>query len=188
MSDIVHSTEILPPLTWFLFYILLLPELYLAMMDQFLALQCFIHCPDRIKTSLSLSRYFWPWLKWNALSHDSYSCERFPNTTPFPTQRKMDVHTNYAGALFSPKFKSLDAKCPPKCRPKNNQDWIYCWMQNTFTKSKFNKTSEKKMLIFQTMRGRLIVHTNYAGAQRTKGIHSGIFLFTMFLWLDILNI
>ena len=137
LDDNTQKNGILPSLTLFLFYFLFLPELYLAMMDQVLALPCFIHCPDRIKTSLSLSRYFWPWLKWNALSHDSYSCERFPNTAPFPTQRKMDVHTNYAGALFSPKFKSLYAERPPKCRPQNHQDWIYCWIQNTFTKSKF---------------------------------------------------
>ena len=69
-----------------------------------------------------LRKFIWPWLKTNALSHDSYTCERFPNTTPFPTKREMK-RWNYIGALEVKKSK-LDVECPLKCRL--NADWIYC--------------------------------------------------------------
>ena len=36
---------------------------------------------------IALVRYVWPWAKKVALSHDAYTCHKFSNTSPFPTQR-----------------------------------------------------------------------------------------------------
>lgn len=71
-----------------------------------------------------LKRYLWPWGKWDALSHDAYTCLQFPRTSPFPTQRKMEVN-NFVASVISAN-DIMREKCPLKCRPKDHQDWEYC--------------------------------------------------------------
>lgn len=34
-----------------------------------------------------LARYVWPDISHKQMSHDSYCCEKFPNSKPFPTKR-----------------------------------------------------------------------------------------------------
>ena len=69
-----------------------------------------------------------PWARTIAMSHDAYSCEQFPNATPFPTKRNEGVG-NFIGSVIainnSLPFKA-EFQCPQKCRPANHQDWIYC--------------------------------------------------------------
>ena len=45
-------------------------------------------------------RYIWPWGKWSALSHDSYTCQKFPRTQAFPTQRILEKN-NFVAAVIS---------------------------------------------------------------------------------------
>jgi len=71
-----------------------------------------------------LKRYLWPWGKWNAISHDSYTCQKFPRTQAFPTQRKMEKNNFVASVIADNDM--LKKTCPLKCRPKNHPDWEYC--------------------------------------------------------------
>lgn len=71
-----------------------------------------------------LKRYIWPWGKWSAISHDSYSCQKFPRTQAFPTQRKVEMN-NFIAAVISAN-DVLREPCPKRCRPKNHPDWEYC--------------------------------------------------------------
>lgn len=71
-----------------------------------------------------LKRYIWPWGKWSALSHDSYTCQKFPRTQAFPTQRILEKN-NFVAAVISANDVLLE-ECPEKCRPKNHPDWKYC--------------------------------------------------------------
>ena len=68
--------------------------------------------------------YVWPWTMINSLSHDAYYCNSYPDTTPFPTQRKIEMF-NYVSA-FPSDFEPNKAVCPRECRPKNHPDWEHC--------------------------------------------------------------
>ena len=69
-------------------------------------------------------RYIWPWVKEYSMNHDSYFCEDFPNTRPFPVKRKEKQPNNYAGAGSDDHI--VTEECPLACRPKNHPDWILC--------------------------------------------------------------
>ena len=69
-------------------------------------------------------RYIWPWGKWNAISHDSYTCQKFPRTQAFPTQRKLE-NNNFVASVIADN-SMLQKTCPIKCRPKDHPDWEYC--------------------------------------------------------------
>ena len=71
-----------------------------------------------------LNRYIWPWARLSSLSHDSYSCNKFPNTRPFPTRRESGPN-NFVAAVVEVGV-SLQEPCPVECRPSNHQDWVTC--------------------------------------------------------------
>ena len=71
-----------------------------------------------------LKRYLWPWGKWSAVSHDAYTCQRFPRTQPFPTRRKLEPNNFVASIVEANDI--LDIECPVSCRPKQHKDWTYC--------------------------------------------------------------
>lgn len=70
---------------------------------------------------VALNKHVWPKVKFDSLQHDSYQCNFFPNSKPFPTKRKQF----FIGCVRDcSRFK--DEICPEPCRPKNHKDWIYC--------------------------------------------------------------
>ena len=71
-----------------------------------------------------LKRYLWPWAKWSSTSHDSFSCQRFPRTSAFPTRRKEGENNFVAAVVLSKDI--LRKECPPACRPPQHPDWIRC--------------------------------------------------------------
>lgn len=71
-----------------------------------------------------LKRYLWPWGKWSALSHDAYTCQRFPRTSAFPTQRE-DGESNFVASVVEAK-DVMRQECPESCRPKDHKDWKLC--------------------------------------------------------------
>ena len=71
-----------------------------------------------------LNRYIWPWARLSSLSHDSYSCTKYPNTRPFPTRR--EPGPNNFVASVAKVGASLQEPCPEECRPSDHQDWIMC--------------------------------------------------------------
>ncbi|XP_069952086.1 uncharacterized protein [Cherax quadricarinatus] len=73
-----------------------------------------------------LSQHMWPWASGNVLVHDSYTCERFPGSLPFPSQR---VNDTFVGMRTYRKEFANDGvrnECPVACRPKTHKDWKYC--------------------------------------------------------------
>ncbi|XP_045028866.1 uncharacterized protein LOC116920980 [Daphnia magna] len=70
-----------------------------------------------------LDRLFWPIAQSSMIAHDSYCCERFPNSKPYPSQRKDGLFVGrpiYSKAI-------LKSPCPQKCRPANTtSEWTYC--------------------------------------------------------------
>ena len=77
-----------------------------------------------------MPRYVWPWAQNMSVTHDSYSCERFSNTRPFPTQRKMEP-SNFAGAIpreyvIRSDYNTISTPCPIACRPPEHPEWEYC--------------------------------------------------------------
>ena len=58
------------------------------------------------------------------LQHDSYLCNEFPGSVPWPTQRLM-TPCNFVGCVFKQNV-TLTEKCPLQCRPKNHLDWESC--------------------------------------------------------------
>jgi hypothetical protein len=76
-----------------------------------------------------LATYVWPIAKMNATMHDSFFCDSFgAQASPFPTQRLKYfcfVPCSYC-CSESLHNKIWTDVCPPKCRPKEHQDWIYC--------------------------------------------------------------
>nr|CAH0107081.1 unnamed protein product [Daphnia galeata] len=62
-------------------------------------------------------------MTWRWVAHDSYCCESFPPSQPFPTQRKDGL---FVGWRAVPSEK-LQFPCPSQCRPVNGtSDWIFC--------------------------------------------------------------
>ena len=71
-----------------------------------------------------LTKYVWPWVKNQAMSHDSYLCLKYPNTQPFPTKR-LDGPNNFVASVVYENH-TLTQECPKECRPMNHQDWLTC--------------------------------------------------------------
>ena len=77
-----------------------------------------------------LEKAVWPDIENQQMSHDSYCCDRFKNTKPFPTRRnKLYQHV---GQVFShsdePRLLDIDGfirgvPIPVMCRKQS--DWIY---------------------------------------------------------------
>ena len=71
----------------------------------------------------------WPQVQYDQISHDSYTCDKFVNSVPFPTRRSNDFQ--HVGQVFEnnqPRWG--DIKCcmennptPIECR--KNKDWMY---------------------------------------------------------------
>ena len=78
--------------------------------------------PDQVV----LAKYVWSWGRCNSLQHDSYTCQIFPGTRPFPTQRPIEPN-NFIGAISVSNGTYL-TPCPKLCRPKLHQHWTYCWV------------------------------------------------------------
>jgi len=83
---------------------------------------------------LFLTHYIWPVARRNSLVHDSYSCwwSRYidrSHTRPFPTQRS---HPLCFVGCPKPCCRNNTTpvsdiqQCPPGCRPKEHQDWLFC--------------------------------------------------------------
>ena len=59
-----------------------------------------------------------------SIAHDSYYCEEFSNTMPFPVKRPTGPN-NFVGAIILD-GSSLKTPCPIPCRPLDHQDWTIC--------------------------------------------------------------
>ena len=71
-------------------------------------------------------RYVWPWAKIDAIQHDSYNCQKYLNSEPFPIQRNIGPNNFIGSANKSNSQWNNKYPCPIPCRPTKHQDWIYC--------------------------------------------------------------
>ncbi|XP_043242895.1 uncharacterized protein LOC122392271 [Amphibalanus amphitrite] len=58
------------------------------------------------------------------MSHDSYQCQHFPFTQPFPTQRYN--MTEFVGSQYTRTTITVQNECPLACRPPSRMHWLYC--------------------------------------------------------------
>lgn len=71
-----------------------------------------------------LTYYVYDLIVWQATVHDSYWCEKYANSRPFPTRRvAMDFVGSAKKKLNATRFVK---ECPRACRPRKHPDWIYC--------------------------------------------------------------
>ena len=77
-----------------------------------------------------LNEKVWPAVKHDQMSHDAYSCGKFPNAHPFPTQRPANYQ--HVGQVFDDKdvarLTDIDGfirgvPIPSSCR--KHAEWIY---------------------------------------------------------------
>jgi hypothetical protein len=77
-----------------------------------------------------LEQRIWPGVKEKQISHDSYCCDRFPNTRPFPTRRASTYQ--HVGQVFdchdNARMMDIDGfirgvPIPVSCR--KTAEWIY---------------------------------------------------------------
>lgn len=77
-----------------------------------------------------LEERIWPIVKHKQIAHDSYCCDRYPHTRPYPTKRYMDYQ--HVGQVFDeldrPRLTDIDGfirgvPVPSSCRKQ--PDWIY---------------------------------------------------------------
>lgn len=77
----------------------------------------------KLNDQIVLTQYIWPLLKSSSLQHDSYTCNVYNDTTPFPTKRADDFR--YVGCI-RPCVVTERVPCDVSCRPGSHLDWTYC--------------------------------------------------------------
>ncbi|XP_037081982.1 uncharacterized protein LOC119102633 isoform X2 [Pollicipes pollicipes] len=77
------------------------------------------------KDEQTLRAVLWPEMlrRRDVLAHDSYTCQKFPHTKPFPSQRR---NREFVGAKLLILNQTVPEPCPPPCRPPQHQDWLWC--------------------------------------------------------------
>ena len=68
-----------------------------------------------------LQEELWPLVRSSSVQHDSYYCEFFTGSVPFPSKRR-DFHVGCVRDCSVGDVK----ECPVACRPKQHLDWKYC--------------------------------------------------------------
>jgi hypothetical protein len=70
-----------------------------------------------------LNQYVYPLIRHTSLIHDSFLCNHYKDSRPFPTKRNGDC---FIGNPFKCSTNETFIKCPLQCRPINHTDWEYC--------------------------------------------------------------
>ena len=63
-------------------------------------------------------RYIWPWAENESLGHDSYYCQQYKNTKPFPTKRQLGPN-NYVAAVPAWNITAKPCHLYRLCHPNN---------------------------------------------------------------------
>lgn len=74
-----------------------------------------------------LAEVIWPFARHSSVQHDSYLCNQYPGSIPFPTQRQ---GSQFVGEIIRIEREEggdfVLPHCPSFCRPPEHQDWLYC--------------------------------------------------------------
>ena len=80
---------------------------------------------DKGPDQIVLKDHVWPLFYHRlVLQHDSYLCQKFRWSKPWPTKRAMEPN-NFVASIFKDNA-TLIQRCPKACRPKDHLDWEYC--------------------------------------------------------------
>ncbi|XP_047736739.1 uncharacterized protein LOC125177987, partial [Hyalella azteca] len=66
-----------------------------------------------------LRTYLYPKLVHSSIAHDSFTCQKFPSSVPFPTQRKDGKFVGNRRYRSEFSEDTVKIECPVKCRPPN---------------------------------------------------------------------
>jgi hypothetical protein len=95
--------------------------------SQYLLTPDVVKCYAGIHDQTFLEDYIWPHAsvyKNFTLEYDSFYCEKYPNSLPYPTRKESG--TRFIGCRRSNCTGDEHPPCPEKCRPVNHTDWIWC--------------------------------------------------------------
>ena len=87
-----------------------------------------------------LKSILWPELlrTGDVMTHDSYLCDKFNNTRPWPSQRAN--MTEFVGSQYTRNKRTVLKECPLACRPPNHKNWKYCWGLQTLKQKSLKKS------------------------------------------------
>ena len=71
-----------------------------------------------------LGSHVYDLIKTNSVVHDSYLCENYRDSKPWPTQRVGNCFVGSPGDCNATATDFYD--CPDKCKPRNHLDWKKC--------------------------------------------------------------
>jgi hypothetical protein len=95
--------------------------------SQYLLTPDIVRCYTGERDQTFLEDYIWPYASINnkmTLEYDSFYCEKFPNSLPYPTRKESG--TRFIGCRRPNCTRDEHPPCPEKCRPSNHSDWIWC--------------------------------------------------------------
>ncbi|XP_018015586.1 uncharacterized protein LOC108672433, partial [Hyalella azteca] len=75
---------------------------------------------------IMLAKHLWPFMQGDLMEHDSYHCEIYPGSLPFPTQRREWRYCGWGPYKASKRTIVFKKQCPMACRPKDHPDWTWC--------------------------------------------------------------
>ena len=64
---------------------------------------------------ISIHRYVWSWTEKDSIGHDSFHCQKYQNSKPFPTQRRIGPN-NFVGSNICQNM-TISSPCPVRCLP-----------------------------------------------------------------------
>jgi hypothetical protein len=70
-----------------------------------------------------LNHYVYPLIRQTSLIQDSFLCNHYKDSKPFPSKRNGNC---FIGNPFDCSKNATFYKCPIQCRPINHTDWEYC--------------------------------------------------------------
>lgn len=96
-------------------------------MSRYLLTPDFVRRFTAVRDQDFLEQFLWPHIqshKDRLLAFDSFSCERFPESLPFPTRKESP--TRFVGCRRPNCTGDKHGECPQVCRPRQHPDWIWC--------------------------------------------------------------
>ncbi|KAF2350188.1 hypothetical protein FHG87_019057 [Trinorchestia longiramus] len=89
--------------------------------------QLFMKRKRKIQDQVLLNNHLVSKLKSSMISHDSYRCKKFPNSTAFPTRRdKQGLFVGNRRYRKNLGNETIKKECPIECRPAAHKDWTHC--------------------------------------------------------------
>ena len=86
-----------------------------------------VRCYTNVRDQNFLEDFLWPYARSHpqrTLEYDSFHCQEFRNSIPFPTRKESPTH--FVGCRLPNCTQDQHEECPIACRPPDHPDWIWC--------------------------------------------------------------